>query len=116
MKIVLIGIYIILTVAGLILMKKGGNTGTISVRDNTFTFGINIVSAIGFICYIGSFLIFTRIIVMFNLSYIFPILTGIVQVISLVASALVFKEDITWQTVVGASAIIIGIVVMNLKR
>ena len=116
MKIILIGVYILLTVSGLILMKKGGNTGTINVKDGTFTFGINIVSAIVFICYIGSFLIFTRLIGMFNLSYIFPVLTGIVQVISLVASAIVFKEEMNWQTVIGASAIIIGIIVMNLKR
>lgn len=115
MKIVLVIIYLILTVLGLILMKKGGNPGSVSVQDGSFTFGMSLISLLGFICYICSFLLFTRIVVMFDLSYIMPICTGIVQILTLVASYLVFKEEISKQGIIGASLVIIGIIVMNIK-
>ena len=116
MKIVLVIIYIILTLSGLILMKKGGNPGSLSVQNGDITFGMNVVSLVGFICYICSFLLYTRIIIMFDLSYISPICTGIVQIATLVASYLIFKEDISKQGIIGASIVIIGIIIMNLKK
>lgn len=116
MKIILIIVYLMLTVSGLILMKIGGNTGSIAVENKTFTFGISIISAIGFICYIGSFLIFTKLVVMFNLSFIMPLTTGIVQILSLIASIVIFKEDYNWQVIVGVIMVVIGITLMNLKR
>lgn len=116
MKIVLICVYLILTVSGLILMKLGGNTGTLSLSSGIMNFGISVISLTGLLCYLGSFLLFTRLVVMFNLSYIMPLCTGIVQILSLVASKLVFKENISTTGVIGASLVIIGIIVMNLKN
>ena len=116
MQIILIIIYLILTVSGLILMKLGGNTGTLAFNNGNMNFGISLVSLAGFICYICSFLLFTRLVVMFDLSYIMPLTTGIVQVLSLVASKLIFKENFTWQAVLGASLVIIGIIIMNYKK
>lgn len=116
MKIVLVVIYMILTLTGLVLMKKGGNPGSISLKNGDITFGMNLISLAGFICYICSFLLFTRIVVMFDLSYIMPICTGIVQVATLIASYFVFKEQISKQGIIGASLVIIGIVIMNFKN
>ena len=86
MQFVLIGVYLILTVAGLVFMKLGGNPGTLAVKDGTITLGMSVVSGIGFVCYLCSFLLFTRVVVMFDLSYIVPITTGIAQILTLVAS------------------------------
>lgn len=86
------------------------------VKDGTITLGMSIVSGIGFICYLGSFLLFTRVITMFDLSYIYPIVTGIVQILTLVASAVVFKENMSIQSVIGAIIVIAGIIIMNFKR
>ena len=116
MQYVFIVVYLFLTVAGLVFMKLGGNPGELAVKDGTVTFGMSIVSGIGFICYLCSFLIFTRIVVMFDLSYIFPIVTGIVQILTLIASAVVFKENMTIQSVIGATIVIIGIILMNYKK
>lgn len=116
MKIVLVIIYLVLSVSGLILMKKGGNSGSIAIENQNFNFNINLISALGFLCYLFSFLLYTKIIVMFDLSYITPICTGIVQVLILVASKLVFKENFTTTSVVGATIIIIGVIVMNLPK
>ena len=107
MKIVLVLIYLVLTISGLVLMKKGGNPGSITMNKGDINFGINLISLLGFICYIGSFLIFTRLVVMFDLSYIMPICTGIVQTLTLVASYFVFKEQITKQGLLGACLVIV---------
>ena len=115
MKIVLICIYLILTLSGLILMKKGGNPGSLAIENGNANFGISLVSLVGLVCYLCSFLLFTRIVVMFDLSYIMPICTGIVQVLTLVASKIIFKETISTYGIIGASLVIIGIVVMNWK-
>lgn len=116
MQYVFIVVYLILTVSGLVFMKLGGNPGTLAVKDGTITLGMSLISGLGFICYLCSFLLFTRIVVMFDLSYIYPIVTGIVQILTLIASAVVFKEHMTMQSVIGAAIIIIGIIIMNFKK
>ena len=116
MKIILIGIYLCMTVAGLVLMKYGKNPGSIKVADGNISFGVSFISGIGLLCYIISFVLFTRIVIMFDLSYIYPVTTGIVQILSLLASKVVFKENITVQALIGASLVIIGIVVMNMPK
>ena len=116
MQYVLILVYLVLTVAGLVFMKLGGNPGTLALKDGTITLGMSVVSGIGFVCYLCSFLLFTRIVVMFDLSYIYPIVTGIVQILTLIASAVVFKEQMSVQAVIGAILVIVGIIIMNFKK
>ena len=116
MQFIIIGIYLLVTMSGLILMKLGGNTGRFAMIEGDINFGISPISLLGFICYIGSFFLYTRMVVMFDLSYITPLCTGIVQILTLVASKVIFKENITVQGIVGASIIIIGLLVMNWKR
>ena len=116
MQYILILFYLILTVSGLVFMKLGGNPGSLAVKDGTITFGLSVISGIGFICYLCSFLLFTRIVVMFDLSYIFPIVTGIVQILTLVASAIVFKEKMSVHSILGAAIIIVGIILLNWKK
>ena len=116
MKFILVIAYIILSTSGLVFMKLGGNSGTFSIIQKDLSFTINSISAIGFICYLVSFLLFTRVVIIFDLSYILPLCTGIVQVLSLIASKIVFKEAFSTQGVIGASIIIIGIIIMNLPK
>ena len=117
MRIIMIVLYLIFTVSGLILMKKGGNAGKITVGSGEFGFSISLISALGFICYIISFLLFTRIIMMFeNVSYISPICNGIAQACIVIASIIFLKEKFSWMTIGGAALIIAGVIVMNIKK
>lgn len=116
MKFLLLICYFILTISGLILMKKGGNPGSLAIENGTFNFGISLISLAGFICYLGSFLLFTRLVVMFDLSYIMPLTTGIVQILTLISSYVIFKEEFNLKAVIGASMVIIGIIIMNWKQ
>ncbi len=113
---ILVIAYMILSVLGLVLMKIGVNTGTISFANSTFTFSINFISLLGFVSYIASFFLFTNIIVKFNLSYIMPITVGIIQVLTLLSGYLIFKEKLSVNGIIGIILVIIGIVIMNLKN
>ena len=114
-KSILVIVYIILTILGLVLMKLGGNTGTLSIEQSTFNFTINFISLLGFVSYIASFLLFTNIVVKFDLSYITPITSGIIQVLTLLAGILIFKENVSINGIIGIIFVILGIVVMNIK-
>jgi len=116
MKVILVIIYLILTVSGVILMKKGGNAGKIAITAGEFNLSISLISCLGFLCYIGSFLLYTRIVMMFdNLSYITPICTGLAQIMTILGAWLILKEQLTGLTIGGIALVIAGIVVMNLK-
>lgn len=113
MKFVLILIYLFLTISGLVFIKKGGNPGKLTINKKNIGLSMSPVSAIGFICYLCSFLLFTKIVVMFDLSYIMPIVTGIVQIITLIVAKVLFKENLTKKSIIGASLVIFGIFLMN---
>lgn len=114
-KFILVVMYILLTIAGLVLMKVGGNTGNIKLEKDCFIFSMSFLSLLGFICYITSFLIFTNIVVKFKLSYIMPITAGLIQVLTLLSGYIVFKENVTINGIIGVILVILGIVVMNIK-
>ena len=111
-----ISVYILFTTGGLVLMKMGNNAGTLAIQDSTVNFSVNTISLIGLILYIVSFLMFTKIVTTYDLSYIYPMLAGIVQVLSLIAAIFILKESISWIGIVGVALVIIGIVVMNISR
>lgn len=116
MKIISIIIYLILSVGGLVLVKSGSNSVNIAIQDGTFNFAMGIKAMIGFIAYIGSFLIYTfYIIKSFDLSYIFPIITGITQLLVIIAGVFIFKEHINIYAIGGITLIIIGIFLLNIK-
>lgn len=52
MKVILVIIYLLLTVSGLILMKKGGNAGQIQFSAGEFKLSISLISCLGFFCVI----------------------------------------------------------------
>lgn len=117
MRILMIVVYIIFTVLGLILMKKGGNAGKLTLGTEEVGFSISWISALGFICYIISFLLFTRIIMAFeNVSYISPICNGIAQACIVISSIIFLKEKVSGATIGGAALIIAGVIIMNLKK
>ncbi len=114
-KVICIALYIFLYLSGLILMKLGVNTGELVLNQGTLTFSINVISLLGLVCYILSFLVFTSIVVKFDLSYIVPLTSGVVQVLTLISGFIIFKENISIKGIIGAILIITGIVIMNVK-
>ena len=116
MKIISIIIYLICSVGGLILLKTEANGTGISMQSGIFNFTMGLKAMLGFILYIVSFLVYTfYIIKQFDLSYIFPIITGITQVLVILAGVFLFKETMNIYAIVGIFLIIAGITLMNIK-
>ena len=114
-KIFLVGMYIILAILGLVLMKYGQNTGSVVIESGSIIFSINSISLLGLISYILSFLLYTKIVVSFDLSFIVPVTAGIVQVLTLVFGIILFSETISVLSIIGVVLVIFGIVLMNIK-
>ena len=111
MKIILTIVYIIFTTLGLFLMKLGGNSLSLNFI-NGIGFKIGYITFFGFLSYICSFLLWQKLLVSFDLSYIVPIVTGITQIIILLLGIFFFKEQINISGIIGAILVIIGIILM----
>lgn len=115
MKYLLCCIYLCFSVTGLVFMKLGSMDNATPFFE-VFGIKFTVQSVIGYVSYIISFLLYTIIITKFDLSYIIPILGGIVNVVVLVVGILLLKEKATWLSLVGSGMIIMGIVIMNIKH
>ena len=115
-NIILIGIYIILTVSGLVLFKLGSSKDfAISLANSSFSMSINFIAIIGLCCYLCSFLLYMLLVSKFDLSYIVPITQGIVYVFIFLSSIGVFKEQVKLNGIIGTVLVILGIVLINIK-
>lgn len=116
MQFLLCAVYVVFTISGVTFMKLG------SMAENLKGFIVPIVnlritglSLVGYMCYGISFLLYTVIISKFELGYISPILSGVVQIVTLVVAFFVFKEQFSLNAGIGAAMIIAGVIIMNWK-
>ncbi len=115
MKYLLTIIYILLTTGGLFCLKAGGNTLSLTLKDG-INFRIGFVTTFGFLLYIGSFLLWQKLLATYDLSYIVPLTTGIVQVVVLLVSYFFFKESISLVNLIGIIFVIIGVIFISIKK
>lgn len=114
MQVILCGIYLIFSILGLTFMKLGSittNKAFIQILSLKFT----LQSIIGYACYAISFLIYTVVITKFDLSYIIPVLGGIVNILVLIIGILLFHEKVTMLSIIGSIFVILGVLLMNWK-
>ena len=110
-KYILTIIYIFFTTCGIYLMKLGGDSILLSFKDG-ITFKIGFITCLGFVSYLCSFLLWQKLLVSFDLTYIVPITTGICQVIILLLGTIAFKEQINVTGIIGIILVIIGIILI----
>ncbi len=96
-------------------MKSGGNSLSIALKEG-FTLKMGYLTALGFLLYLFSFLLWQKLLVTYVLSYIVPITTGIVQIIIILIGYFFFKENITLINLIGIILVIIGVVLISIKR
>lgn len=111
MKYLLSLVYIAFTTLGIFLMKAGGDSLKLSFT-NGITFKIGFITMLGFCSYLVSFLLWQKLIVTYDLSYIVPIITGISQVIILLGGIFFFKEQVNVYGIFGILFTIVGIILM----
>ena len=115
-NIILFILYIILSALGLLFIKVGGEDLLISINSGIFNIKINIKMLIGMVFYICSFFLFTYIMPKFNLTYIYPIASGILYIIIIITGVVVLKEKVTLYQALGMIIILAGLIVINIKK
>lgn len=114
MQWLMVAIYLVLTVSGLILYKYGANKEfLLAINNKSFELKISLISIIGLVCYLFSFIIYMVILPKFNVSYIMPITSAMSYIGIFVLSILVLKEKVQVHGIVGAVIILIGAFIMN---
>ena len=112
-NILLMAIYVTLTVSGLILIRLGADLAQFEIiSKGVLGFKISLFSLIGVGCYLGSFLIYLILVSKNTLSFLVPLMTGIVYTSVLMASVFILKEKITLFSVIGCFLILSGVLLV----
>ncbi len=115
-RMVLVIIYMLLSVSGIVMVKAGAASAEFGVAAGILNMKLDLLTLAGLSCYVVSFLLFMKILTQYELHYIVPITTGIVQILILLAAFFIFREKIAPLNLIGIFVVIIGIVLMNLKH
>ena len=109
-------LYIFLTVSGLILFKLGMNSAQIEIIEKgILNLKISFISLIGIFCYLSSFIIYLFLLSRNAISFLLPVMTGIIYISVLTASILILKEKVTLISIVGSLFILIGLILIIFK-
>ncbi len=116
-SILLMLIYVGCSALGLTLLKMGlNNKFEFSFTAASIEMKIPILLLCGVLLYICSFLINMLVVSRFNLSYVYPISAGLIYVAIIAFSVLFLKETISSTQIIGMAAILVGIMIMNIKK
>lgn len=117
MKYVLIVIYLILTVSGLILYKKGANSNfVLEIKNDALNIKLSLVSIAGLFCYLFSFLMYMLILPKFDLTFIYPLMTAISYIGIYILSIFILNESVTTLGIIGSIIIMVGIFIVNIGK
>ena len=110
-------IYLLLSVSGLVLFKLGSEKGLeVALNSGNIQLDINLFCILGLSFYVISFLLYMFLISRLNLSYIAPIANGLSYILTFIASIYIFKEHISINNYIGALLILIGVILINIKK
>jgi len=115
-NIFLMVLYVFLTVSGLILFKLGSNFSQIGIiAKGVLNLQISFTSLIGIGCYGCSFIIYLMLLSKNTVSFLFPVITGIVYICVLAASVFILKEKIALIPFIGSLLILLGVIMVVYK-
>lgn len=106
-------IYVILSSSGIILFKLGSSDLSIKIMNNQLNMNLPGLSILGLLCYLGSFVLWMIIISKSDVSFIVPLGLGITNVLILVGSSVVLKEEISLYGIIGIVLILAGTLLIN---
>lgn len=113
----IIVLYVILSVSGLLLLKMGASKNlSLSCSEGNLELKVNWAIIIGLVLYLMALI--TSLIAMrtIELSIFYPISAGLGYVLVCLVSWLVLKEVISGKQLVGMAFILVGVILMNLKK
>jgi len=110
-------LYIICTVAGLILYKYGATKEFgVLFENGNLSIKINIISIIGLALYLISFLLYIFILPKYDITFIIPIVSTITSILIFVLSISFLKEPSSAIKWIGFVIMTIGVIIVNFKK
>ena len=110
-------LYIIFSVSGSTLLKFGSSESVKSLITVPFiNMSVSGFTILGFFFYGLSFVFYTILLSKFDLSFISPVTVGLVYVLLMITAFVFFKEQITGFKLLGSSLILIGVLLMIVKK
>lgn len=108
--------YVILSSSGIILFKLGSSDLSIKLLDNQLNMNFPLLSIVGLLCYMVSFVLWMIIISKSDVHIIVPLGLGLTNILILVGSAVVLKESISMMSIIGFALILVGTIFMQSSR
>lgn len=105
------------TSLALVALKWGSKNGApLHYIDNKLQTNLNFYTISGIALYGFSFAIYIYLISKYDLGYIIPLTTALVYILIFSASYFIFNEVFTAVKIAGIALIIVGLVLLNLKK
>lgn len=109
-------LYVICTVAGLLLYKYGTTKDFgILFQNGVFSFKMNIISIIGLMLYLLSFLIYMIILPKYDITFILPIVSTATGVLIFISSIVLLGEPSSIIKWIGFIIMTIGVIIVNFR-
>ncbi|MDR0765009.1 MAG: FUSC family protein, partial [Synergistaceae bacterium] len=98
--------------------KLGNNRikTAISFQNGILRLEINYLTVIGFIAYIVSFLVFMIILTKYKITYIVPVLSGLMCICVFLGAIFLLHEKTSPGGIAGSVFVLIGIAIINLMK
>lgn len=107
------GLYLALAVSGVLLIKLGLRGSELRF-GNPATIVVTAPLLLGLAAYVASFALWIPVLARFDVSYIFPMLAGLAQVLLLVFSIWILDESPTRTQIAGALLVSAGVAMISL--
>ncbi len=113
---IVMAIYIACSAFGLVLIKVGVNKGAgLTASGGVLSVSLGLPALLGLLLYLTSFLLSMGILSKMELSFFYPMSAGLIYIAVCLLSFLILKESVTVTKLIGALAILAGVVIMNIK-
>lgn len=114
---IILALYVLITSAGLVVLKLGANSGLpISYVNSKLQFNLNPYTVTGLVMYAISFVLYVYLVSKNDLGYIIPLAAAFVYILIFTASYFVFKESFTTLKIAGIMLILAGIVLLSMSK
>ncbi len=115
MLIFLFCLYIALSSSGMLMIKMGTSGTAFSSAGGVLNVSLNVKLLIGIVLYVFSFILSMVLMSQMNLSVLYPLGAGLLNLIICLFSVFVLKEAITVPQWIGIALIAAGVVLMNFR-
>lgn len=117
MTIVLLLVYALLAVGGLTCFKLGAQKELVlRVTSSLLSLSISWFSLLGMFMYVCSFLLYLGMVSKMELSYLTPVSSALVYILTMLVSYFVFREGFTAWKAAGIAFILVGVMLMNIGK